>query len=70
MTGLTRRRDPDGRSECWHVYYGDVRVGTIGKRAGVPTSTHGLTMRLLSAVAQWPARRWHGSHLRPSPQRV
>ena len=36
MTGLTRRRDPDGRSECWHIYYHNVRVGTIGKRAGVP----------------------------------
>jgi hypothetical protein len=20
----------------WHVYYGDVRVGSIGERAGVP----------------------------------
>jgi hypothetical protein len=36
MTGLTRRRDPDSRSECWHVYYGDVQIGTIGKRVGVP----------------------------------
>ena len=36
MTYLTRRRDSDGRSECWHIYYGDARVGTIGKRAGVP----------------------------------
>ena len=22
--------------ECWHVYYGDVHVGTIGIRSGVP----------------------------------
>jgi hypothetical protein len=34
MPELTRRRDPD--RECWHVYYGDVRVGTIAERAGVP----------------------------------
>jgi hypothetical protein len=32
---LTRRRSPD-RSDCWHVYYGDVRVGTIAARAGLP----------------------------------
>jgi hypothetical protein len=30
MPKLTRRRDPSARQECWHVYYGDVRVGTIG----------------------------------------
>jgi hypothetical protein len=23
--------------ECWRVFYGDVCVGTIGLRAGVPT---------------------------------
>jgi hypothetical protein len=33
---LTRRRDPGLGENHWHVYYGDVRVGTIGKRAGVP----------------------------------
>ena len=26
----------DAQDECWHVYYGDVRVGTIAKRIGVP----------------------------------
>jgi len=26
MPALTRRRSPDAREECWHVYYGDVRV--------------------------------------------
>jgi hypothetical protein len=35
MPALTRRRSPD-RSDCWHVYYGDVHVGTIAARAGVP----------------------------------
>jgi hypothetical protein len=36
MPKLTRRRDPEGHQEVWHVYYGDVKVGTIGQRAGVP----------------------------------
>jgi hypothetical protein len=35
MPSLTRRRSPD-RHDCWHVYYGDVRVGTIAKRVGIP----------------------------------
>jgi hypothetical protein len=36
MPALTRRRDPDVRHECWLVYYGDVHVGTIAVRAGIP----------------------------------
>jgi hypothetical protein len=32
---LTRRRSSK-RSDCWHVFYGDVHVGTIAARAGVP----------------------------------
>jgi hypothetical protein len=36
MPALSRRLDPDVRQECWLVYYGDVHVGTIGIRAGVP----------------------------------
>jgi hypothetical protein len=35
MPALTRRRYPE-RPDCWHVYYGDVHVGTIATRAGVP----------------------------------
>jgi hypothetical protein len=35
MPALTRRRYPE-RQDCWHVYYGDVQVGTIAARAGVP----------------------------------
>jgi hypothetical protein len=34
MPDLTRRRSPD--AECWHVYCGDVRVGTIALRTGMP----------------------------------
>ncbi|SHG21914.1 hypothetical protein [Bradyrhizobium erythrophlei] len=35
MSTLTRRRYPK-RQDCWHVYYGDVHVGTIAIRAGIP----------------------------------
>src|SRR3954453_23785000 len=37
MPQLTRRRDHKARLESWLVFYGDVNVGTIGLRAGVPT---------------------------------
>jgi hypothetical protein len=33
---LTRRRSDDPHRESWTIFYDDVRVGTIGKRAGVP----------------------------------
>jgi hypothetical protein len=35
MPQLTRRRYPE-RPDCWHVYFGDVHVGTMAIRAGVP----------------------------------
>ena len=35
MLELTRRHYPE-RQDCWHVYYGDVQVGTIAIRTGVP----------------------------------
>jgi hypothetical protein len=35
MLTLTRRRSTD-QSDCWHVLYGDVRVGTISRRVGAP----------------------------------
>jgi hypothetical protein len=36
MPTLTRRRSHDSRREVWLVFYGDIPVGTIGERAGVP----------------------------------
>ncbi len=36
MPELIRRRSPDAPEECWHVYYGDVRVGTTALRTGMP----------------------------------
>jgi hypothetical protein len=38
MPNLTRRRYPE-RPDCWHVYYGDVRVGVIAMRVGNPFDT-------------------------------
>ena len=37
MPKLTRRRDHGARQEAWRIYYGDVRVGSISERAGIPT---------------------------------
>ena len=36
MPELTRLRSTDAREECWHIYYGDVHVGTIAIRSGIP----------------------------------
>jgi hypothetical protein len=38
MSQLIRRPDKDSHREGWSVYYGDVRVGHIGERAGVGSS--------------------------------
>jgi hypothetical protein len=35
MPALTRRRYPE-RQDCWHVFYGDVHVGTIAILPGLP----------------------------------
>jgi len=36
MPELTRRRSADAPDECWHVFYDDVRVGTVAFRTGAP----------------------------------
>jgi hypothetical protein len=36
MPILTRRRSHDSHRETWLVFYGDIPVGTIAERAGVP----------------------------------
>ena len=36
MPTLTRRRSTDAREECWHIFYGDIRVGTIAKHSEIP----------------------------------
>jgi hypothetical protein len=42
MSSLTRRRDPDAHDETWLIHYGDIHVGTISLRAGVPDSVDPL----------------------------
>jgi len=37
MTALTRRPNDNPHQEGWHIYFGDVRVGSIRMLAGVPT---------------------------------
>jgi hypothetical protein len=36
MLALTHRRDPDARFECWMIFCGDVHVGIISIRSGIP----------------------------------
>ena len=36
MPVLTRRRQREVPQESWHIFYGDVQVGWVGERAGVP----------------------------------
>jgi hypothetical protein len=36
MAEPTRHRMKDSKADAWHVYYGDVQVGTNGLRSGVP----------------------------------
>src|SRR6516225_4560149 len=38
MSALTRRRDPAAHHETWLIHHGDVHIGTIRIRAGVPGS--------------------------------
>ena len=54
MPTLTRRRYPE-RPDCWHIYYGDVRVGTIAVRSGNPHDTDPW---------QWTCGFYPGSHPR------
>jgi hypothetical protein len=32
VSSLTRRRSDNPHRETWHVYYDEIRVGTIGER--------------------------------------
>jgi hypothetical protein len=36
MPALTRRAVDNAHQETWHVYYGDIHIGAIAERAGVP----------------------------------
>lgn len=72
MTALTRRRSDNDHQETWHIYFSDVRIGTIGVRGGVPTTADewGLGRRLLSRHGTEGTAIWFGRHVRRSPRRV
>jgi hypothetical protein len=40
MSKLSRRRSKDSPQESRQIFYGDVPVGWIGVRSGVPTKAH------------------------------
>jgi hypothetical protein len=50
---LTRRRGPEAREECWHIYYGDARAGSIARGAGVGS---------VEPFWQWRCGFYPGSH--------
>jgi hypothetical protein len=53
MRALIRRQSPDAHEECWQVFYGDVRVGTIAKRIGISRDQH---------LWGWSCGLYPGSH--------
>ncbi len=55
MFALTRRRSPDAPDECWHVFYGGVRVGVIALRTGTPPGEDPW---------QWSCGFYRGAHPR------
>jgi hypothetical protein len=57
MPKLTRRRYPE-RADCWHIFYGDVHVGTIARCSGVPVD-----------VDQWEFACGFYPGIRPSQDR-
>jgi hypothetical protein len=59
MPSLTRRRSDNPHQVTWHVYYGDVHVGTIGERAGVRSTSINRGQR---KAAEWTRRLSDGTH--------
>jgi hypothetical protein len=73
MVMLTRRRDPDAGQESWLVYYGDVHVGTIGVRSGIPHDQVPWGWRCgfyLSGIRAGRVHVRHRGHLRPGASRL
>jgi hypothetical protein len=83
MPALTRRRYPE-RPDCWHVYYGDVHLGTIARRRrsirrrpvgmgcgfypGSPPGEH-LYDTAATSTRRAPTSLRHGGTLRPGAPR-
>ena len=59
MSTLTRRCQHGVHQETWHIYYGDVRIGSLGERPGVRAARRmALELRLLSGMD--PSRQQRG----------
>jgi hypothetical protein len=61
MPALTRRRSAAAPQETWHIYYGDLRIGSIGKRAGVPVDVEQWGWRCAFYPGMRPGGDRHGS---------
>ncbi|MCD9817679.1 hypothetical protein [Bradyrhizobium japonicum] len=61
MTALTRRLSDNEHQETWHIYSGDVRIGAIGIRTGVPTSADQWGWSLGFYPGMEPGRQRSGS---------
>jgi hypothetical protein len=60
MPALTRRRYPE-RPDCWHIYYGDVHVGTIARRVGNPANTDSWEWTCGFYPGSQPGEHRHGT---------
>jgi hypothetical protein len=61
MSALTRRRSKDSPQESWRIYYGDARIGSIGKRAGVPIDVPQWGWHCAFYPGMRPGQDRHGS---------
>jgi len=80
MPALTRRRYPE-RQDCWHIYFGDVHVGTIARRIGQPCDQEawqwqcgfypgsGPDEQRSGTGPSAPISRWRGRSSRPVARR-
>jgi hypothetical protein len=61
MPELTRRPHPE-RTDCWHIFYDDVQVGTIAVQSGLPLSApQWRGLRLLSRSHRGRSRTGYAS---------
>jgi hypothetical protein len=65
MPDLTRRQSPD-RSDCWHIYFGNVHVGTIAKANSIPNAEP----RWQWLCGFYPGSEMHLSYLRGSARGI
>jgi hypothetical protein len=49
------------RPDCWHIYYGDVHVGTIARRVGNPANTDSWKWTCGFYPGSQPGEHRHGT---------